>query len=65
MHKLSKALLTLLATSVMTWANADEAEVTLKVHHFLPAHSVTQADFLKTWAEKITDESNGRIQFQF
>ncbi|MDU9409270.1 MULTISPECIES: TRAP transporter substrate-binding protein [Pseudomonas] len=65
MHKLSKALLTLLATSVMTWANADEAEVTLKVHHFLPAHSVTQADFLKPWAEKITAESNGRIQFQF
>ena len=65
MHKLSKALLTLLATSVMTWANADEAEVTLKFHNFLPAHSVTQADFLKPWAEKITAESNGRIQFQF
>ena len=47
------------------FANADEAEVTLKVHHFLPAHSVTQADFLKPWAEKITAESNGRIQFQF
>jgi TRAP-type C4-dicarboxylate transport system substrate-binding protein len=65
MHKLSKALLTLLATSVMTWAQADEAEVTLKVHHFLPAHSVTQANFLKPWAEKVTAESNGRIQFQF
>lgn len=65
MHKLSKALLTLLATSVMSWAQADEAEVTLKVHHFLPAHSVTQANFLKPWAEKVTAESNGRIQFQF
>lgn len=64
MHKLAKALLTLLATSAITWAHADEAEVTLKVHHFLPAHSVTQADFLKPWAEKITAESNGRIQFQ-
>lgn len=66
MRKLSKAVVTLLAATTFAFqAQADEAEVTLKVHHFLPAHSVTQADFLKPWAEKVTAESNGRIQFQF
>lgn len=66
MLKLSKALMTLLAASAISFqAHADEAEVMLKIHHFLPAHSVTQADFLKPWAEKVTQESNGRIQFQF
>lgn len=66
MHKLSKALVTLLTAGVVSFqAHAQEAEVTLKIHHFLPAHSVTQADFLKPWAEKVTQESNGRIQFQF
>lgn len=66
MHKLSKALVTLLAaTTLSLQARAEEAVITLKVHHFLPAHSVTQANFLKPWAEKVTQESNGRIQFQF
>lgn len=66
MLKRTKSLLTLLmASSFSLTALADEAVVTLKVHHFLPSHSVTQADFIKPWADKITQESNGRIQFQF
>jgi TRAP-type C4-dicarboxylate transport system substrate-binding protein len=68
MLKLPKALLSLCAVgSLALHANvqADEPVVTLKLAHFLPAHSVTQADFLKPWTEKITQESNGRIQFQF
>ncbi|WP_145143357.1 TRAP transporter substrate-binding protein [Pseudomonas duriflava] len=47
------------------FAQADDPVVTLKVAHFLPLNSVTQQDFLKPWAEKITQQSNGRIQFQF
>jgi TRAP-type transport system periplasmic protein len=46
-------------------AQADDSVVTLKLAHFLPAHSVTQAQFLEPWAERITKQSNGRIQFQF
>lgn len=66
MTKVSRLLLALLvAGSVSPAVQAVEPVVTLKVHHQLPAHSVTQADLLKPWAEKITKESDGRIQFQF
>lgn len=66
MRKLTQAFLALfVAASMGTRAQADDPVVTLKVHHFLPAHSVTQADLLKPWAERVTRESNGRIQFQF
>ncbi|WP_421682751.1 TRAP transporter substrate-binding protein [Stutzerimonas urumqiensis] len=62
----SKRLLALLVTaSLGQAAHAAEPEVTLKIHHQLPAHSVTQADLLEPWAKKITEESDGRIQFQF
>ncbi|WP_120994413.1 TRAP transporter substrate-binding protein [Stutzerimonas urumqiensis] len=68
MLTLSKRLLTLFAAGSLAihgLAHADEPVVTLKVAHFLPAHSVTQADFLKPWADRITEQSDGRIQFQF
>lgn len=66
MFKRTKTLLTLLMASSFSFAaTAAEPVVTLKVHHFLPSHSVTQADLLKPWADKITKESDGRIQFQF
>lgn len=68
MLKLPKTLLTMFALGSLVLhgsAQADEPVVTLKLAHFLPAHSVTQAQFLKPWAERITEQSNGRIQFQF
>ena len=66
MLKPFKALLTLLtAGSFSLTALADDPVVTLKVHHFLPTHSVTHADFLEPWTRKITEESKGRIKFQF
>ena len=62
----SKTLLALIVgTGLGQATQAAEAEVVLKVHHFLPAHSVTQADLLEPWAKKITEQSDGRIQFQF
>lgn len=66
MTKWSKRLLALIVIASLDQAvQAADAEVVLKVHHQLPAHSVTQADLLEPWAKKITQESDGRIQFQF
>lgn len=39
-------------------------EVTLKIHHFLPPTSNAQRFFIQPWAEKVTKESGGRINFQ-
>lgn len=66
MSNWSKRLLALVvATAIGQAAEAANPEVTLKVHHQLPAHSVTQANLLEPWAKKITEASDGRIQFQF
>lgn len=68
MLKLPKTLLSMFALGSLVLhgaVKADESVVTLKLAHFLPAHSVTQTQFLKPWAERITQQSNGRIQFQF
>ncbi|WP_462381832.1 TRAP transporter substrate-binding protein [Pseudomonas sp. Marseille-QA0892] len=68
MLKLSKSLAALLVAGtllVQGQARAEEPVVTLKLAHFLPAHSVTQARFLEPWTKRITEQSNGRIQFQF
>jgi TRAP-type transport system periplasmic protein len=50
-------LLPLLAGEVF----AQKAEVTLKVHHFLPAASNAQTKLIQPWADKIIAESGGRI----
>ncbi len=39
-------------------------EVTLKVHHFLPAPATIPKLFIKPWAEKVEKESGGRIKVQ-
>jgi TRAP-type C4-dicarboxylate transport system substrate-binding protein len=41
---------------------AAAAEVTLKLHHFLPAVSNPHAKFLTPWAKKIEAQSGGRIK---
>lgn len=43
---------------------ARAAEVTLKLHHFLPPPSVAHAQFLQPWADKVMAESDGRIEIQ-
>ncbi len=50
--------LTLLATS------AAAQEVTLKVHHFLPAGSYAHTQFIAPWCDRINKESNNRIKCQ-
>jgi len=39
-------------------------EVTLRLHHFLPPSSTTQADFLEPWAERVMKQSGGRIKVE-
>lgn len=39
-------------------------EVTLKLHHFLPAQAPIPAKLLVPWMEKIEKESGGRIKFE-
>lgn len=38
------------------------AEVTLRLHHFLPAHANMSENFLGAWAQRIEEDSGGRIE---
>lgn len=40
-------------------------DVTLRIHHFLPAKGTIQARVLEPWCEKLGKESGGRIKCQF
>ncbi len=50
------------ACALATVASAQE--VTLKVHHFLPAGSYANAKFIQPWCDKVNKESNNRIKCQ-
>lgn len=39
-------------------------EVTLRVHHFLPAGAPVPANFIVPWAEKVMEDSGGRINVE-
>lgn len=43
---------------------AGAAEITLKVHHFLPPISNTHKNMLLPWAEKVMAESQGRLKIE-
>jgi len=45
-------------------AAAQDAEVTLTVHHFLGSRAPAQADFMEPWAERIEAQSDGRIEVE-
>ena len=45
-------------------ATAVAQEVTLKVHHFLPAGSYANTQFIQPWCDRIAKESNNRIKCQ-
>lgn len=44
--------------------SAQAQEVTLRVHHFLPVSSTTHAEFLEPWADRIREQSQGRIAIE-
>ena len=39
-------------------------EFTLRIHQFLPATGTVPADFIIPWAEKVTEESEGRLNVE-
>ncbi|SEB14996.1 TRAP transporter substrate-binding protein [Marinobacterium iners] len=41
-----------------------DAEYTFKLHHMLPPMAMPHAEFLEPWAEKIEQESGGRIDIE-
>lgn len=62
MHR--RTALTLGAALAMPALRARAQEVTLRLHHFLPAVSNVHRFFLQPWAEKIRKESDGRLRIQ-
>lgn len=62
-----RALRTGLATVFIVGASATamaQETVTLRIQHFLPPQAWIPANFIEAWAEKVTTESDGRIQFE-
>jgi TRAP-type C4-dicarboxylate transport system substrate-binding protein len=60
--KLASTLAALAAALLTTAANAQE--VTLKVHHFLPAGSYANTMFIQPWCERIAKESANKMKCQ-
>ncbi len=52
----------LMLACILSPVAVQAAEVTLKVHHFLPATSVAHAEFLVPWAKAVEEQSDGRIR---
>jgi len=53
---------TLAAPALLREGYAQAPQVTLRMHHFLPPVSNGHAKFLAPWAQKVAQESNGRIK---
>lgn len=51
-----------MAPAVLRATRAGAAEVTLKLHHFLPPASNAHKNLLAPWAKLVGEKSNGRIQ---
>lgn len=52
------------APALFTPRRAAAQEVTLRLHHFLPAVSNVHRHFLVPWANKVRDESGGKLRIQ-
>ena len=56
-----KLILSVALAGAMAATAASAQEVTLRVHHFLPAQAPVPAQFIEPWAQKVMEESDGRI----
>ncbi len=56
-----KLILSAALAGAMTATGAAAQEVTLRVHHFLPAQAPVPSQFIEPWAQKVMEESDGRI----
>lgn len=54
----------LAAPALLRIPRAQAQEATLRLHHFLPAVSNVHRHFLQPWAQKVQQESNGRLRVQ-
>ncbi len=62
-----KAITSLFAgalTAALLAASAQAAEVTLTVHHFLSPKSPAHAKFIVPWAQRVEEQSEGRIKVE-
>ncbi|GHE03255.1 C4-dicarboxylate ABC transporter substrate-binding protein [Defluviimonas sp. 20V17] len=55
---------TLAAPLILRKAYAGDAEVTLKLHHFLGPKSPAQVNMLEPWSKRIEEDSKGRIKIE-
>jgi TRAP-type C4-dicarboxylate transport system substrate-binding protein len=61
---MKKLLCAASAALLFAGASAQAQDVTLKVHHFLPAGSAANTMFIMPWCDKIAKESNNRMKCQ-
>lgn len=59
-----RQLALLAAPALLLGRGAAAQEVTLRLHHFLPAVSNVHRYFLQPWAQKVAKESDNRIRIQ-
>ncbi|HET8727877.1 MAG TPA: TRAP transporter substrate-binding protein [Alphaproteobacteria bacterium] len=59
-----KSLVSAAALVFVTMQPAASAEITLRLHQFLPPQAPIPANFLEPWIEKVEQESGGRIEIQ-
>ena len=52
------------APTLLRMRAANAAEVTLKLHHFLPPKSNAHARLLDPWAKKVSELSGGKVEIQ-
>ena len=53
------------AAALSAWPMAGVAQdVTLRIHHFLPAPAPVPRNFITPWAEKVTKEAGGKLKIE-
>jgi TRAP-type C4-dicarboxylate transport system substrate-binding protein len=54
-----------IAAALSAWPMAGTAqEITLRIHHFLPAPAPVPKNFITPWAEKVTKEAGGKLKVE-
>lgn len=64
---LKRVILGGLTAAMVAGASASgmaQETVTLRIQHFLPPQATVPSNFIEEWAAKVTEESDGRIQFE-
>ena len=66
--RLNRRLLALAIALPLAWgagqASAQEAEYTLRLHHFFPSSAPVHQAYFIPWKEALEEESNGRLEVE-